>query len=67
MERYRFIVFDKHKVIIESREYLATNDDVAVRLAEGWRDSRGGHVWRSDKLIKQWKHGTMPERLGGTV
>lgn len=66
MEQYRFVVFDNHKIIVENRDYVATGDDIAIRLAEGWRDYRGGQVWRADKLIKQWKRGAMPigEGLG---
>lgn len=64
MKRYRFVVFDKHKVIVENRDYVATDDDIATRLAEGWRDHRGGQVWRADKLIRQWKRGAMPNRQG---
>jgi hypothetical protein len=53
--RYRFIVFDDNKVVITNRDFVATNDDVAVQLARGWRDRNGGQVWREDHLIKHWK------------
>ena len=56
-ERYRFVVLDGNKVNLLKREYLATDDDVAVRMAEGWRDDRGGQVWRGETLIKHWKRG----------
>lgn len=55
MEQYRFIVFDENKVNILNRDFLATDDDVAIRLAEGWRDHQGGQVWRGEKLVKHWK------------
>ena len=58
MERYRFIVFDRNKVNILNREFMAVDDDVAVRMAEGWRDDRGGQVWRAKSLVKHWKRGT---------
>ena len=64
MERYRFVVFDDLKVMVENRDFPATNDDVAVQLAEGWRDARGGQVWRGDKLIKQWKRGEVTIKDG---
>lgn len=54
MEQYKFIVFDENKVNILNREFVATDDDVAVRLADGWRDHRGGQVWRGEKLVKYW-------------
>jgi hypothetical protein len=55
LERYRFIVFDDHKVIADSRDYPASDDDTAIQLADGWRDDRGGQVWRGPKLLKHWR------------
>lgn len=59
MRRYRFIVFDEHKLIAESREFPAIDDETAIRVADGWRDIRGGQVWRESNLIKHWRHGSM--------
>jgi len=56
--RYRFIIFDDHKLIAESRNYPASNDDIAVRLADGWRDFRGGQLWRGASLLRHWRRGT---------
>jgi len=56
MKRYRFIVFDDNKVNIFNRDFLATDDEIAILMAEGWRDHRGGQVWRDDQLVKHWKH-----------
>ena len=55
MERYRFVVFDEHKVNILNREFVASDDDIAIRMAEGWRDDRVTQVWRGNKLIVQWQ------------
>lgn len=55
MERYRFMVFDENKVNVLSRDFLAIDDDVAIRMAEGWRDQQGGQVWRGANLVKHWK------------
>ena len=55
MERYRFVVFDEHKVNILNREFVASDDDIAIRMAEGWRDDRVTQVWRGHKLIVQWQ------------
>ncbi|HEV2593694.1 MAG TPA: hypothetical protein VGU01_00660 [Sphingomicrobium sp.] len=55
MERYRFMVFDENKVNVLSRDFFAADDDVAVRMAEGWRDQQGGQVWRGTNLVKNWK------------
>lgn len=54
MERYRFIVLDGNKVNIINRDFVAVDDEVAIQLADGWRDKRGGQVWRGDKLLKHW-------------
>ena len=54
-EHYRFIVFDDNKVNVLNRDFVAIGDDVAVRLADGWGDQRGGQVWRGETLIKHWK------------
>ena len=57
MERYKFVVLDGNKVNIFSRDFVATDDDVAVRLADGWRDQRGGQVWQDERLVMHWKAG----------
>ena len=57
MQRYRFIVFDEHKLIVEKREFPANDDQTAILVAAGWRDVRGGQVWRESKLIKHWRYG----------
>lgn len=57
MQRYCFIVFDEHKLIVEKREFPASDDQTAILVAAGWRDVRGGQVWRESKLIKHWRYG----------
>ncbi len=54
MERYRFIVLDGNKVNLLNRDFVAIDDEVAIQLADGWRDERGGQVWRGDQLVKHW-------------
>ena len=54
MQRYRFIVLDGNKVNVLSRDFPASDDDVAMRLAAGWLNERGGQVWRGDQLVKHW-------------
>jgi len=58
MQQYRFMVFDEHKLITESRDFWATDDETAVVLADGWRDACGGQVWSGSKLLKHWPRGT---------
>ena len=55
MDRYRFVVFDENNVNIVGREFVATDDEIAVRMAEGWRDNRDTQVWRGKKLIEKWQ------------
>ena len=55
MKHYRFRIFDGHGLLAEERQFHATNDDVAVRLAEGWRDNRAAEVWNTRNQIKRWK------------
>jgi hypothetical protein len=55
MKRYRFIVFDEHRLVVESRDFPATGDETAIRLADGWRDSHAAEVWHGPKLIKSWR------------
>lgn len=55
MERYRFVVFDKNRVNILNREFVASDDEIAIRMAEGWRDNRDSQVLRGKQLIKQWQ------------
>ena len=57
MQQYRFIVFDDFKLVADTRDFLATDDDTAVKLAEGWRESCGGQIWRGSKLLKEWNRG----------
>jgi hypothetical protein len=54
MERYRFIVLDGNKVSIVHRNFVATDDEVAIEVANGWRDERGGQVWRGEQLVTHW-------------
>lgn len=55
MKRYLFILFDDNKVNISNRDFVATDDAIAVLMAEEWRDHRGAQVWRDDQLVKHWK------------
>jgi hypothetical protein len=55
MQRYRFIVLDGNKVNVVNRDFVASDDDIAIRLASGWLDDRGGQVWRADQLVKHWR------------
>jgi len=55
VERYRFVVFDKNRVNILNREFVASDDEIAIRMAEGWRDNRDSQVLRGEQLIKQWQ------------
>ncbi len=54
MQRYRFIVFDEHKLAVDKRDFVATDDSTAVRVARGWIDGRGGQVWHGERLVKHW-------------
>ena len=58
MLRYRFIVFDEHKLLADNRDFPAANDETAIAVANGWRDVRGGQVWRDSKLLKHWPYGS---------
>lgn len=59
MQRYRFVVFDENRVNILNREFVASDDEIAVRMAEGWRDTRDSQVLRGKQLIKQWHRSGM--------
>jgi hypothetical protein len=54
MRRYRFRIFDGHGLVDEERQFQATNNDVAIRLAEGWRDHRAAEVLHANQRIKRW-------------
>ena len=54
MERYKFVVLDGHNVNVLHREFVATSDEVAIQLASGWIDVRGGQVWRDETVVKLW-------------
>jgi len=55
VDRYRFVVFDENNVNIVNREFVATDDEIAGRMAEGWRDNRDTQVWRGKNLIEKWQ------------
>ena len=59
MDCYRFVVFDKNRVNILNREFVASDHEIAVRMAEGWRDNRNCQVWHGETLIKQWQPNSM--------
>jgi hypothetical protein len=37
------------------RHFEAANDDVAVELANKWRNDRSAELWRSYRVIKHWR------------
>lgn len=54
MRRYRFRIIDGHNLIVEEREFPATDDHVAEQLAEGWRAGRRAELWCGERQLKRW-------------
>jgi len=54
MNRYRFIILDKGGYALEERIFQASDDAVAMQLAEGWRDGRPCEVLSDTKRLVRW-------------
>jgi hypothetical protein len=54
VRRYRLFLIDSTGKVHEEREFQATNDAVAVQLANGWRDHKPAELWNNDQRISRW-------------
>jgi hypothetical protein len=55
VERYRFILFNSDGTVADARNFPATNDDVAMKLADGWRGSERAELWCADRQVRKWR------------
>ena len=51
--RLYFLGDDGH--ITKSHEFLADNDEAAIKIAEGWREGRAVELWCRRRKVKSWK------------
>jgi hypothetical protein len=58
MRRYRLYIRADDKVI-EELDFPATDDVVAEKLVEGWRNRRAGELWCGDRQVRRWRLGAM--------
>jgi hypothetical protein len=47
-----FLDGDGH--ISRSHEYFAADDAAAIKIGEGWRESRSMELWSRDRKVKRW-------------
>ena len=52
---YRIYLFDGDgRSIVKSHEFFASDDEQAIKIAEGWREARKIELWERARLIKTW-------------
>ena len=58
MDRYRLYIFDKAgRTVAEEREFIAMDDVVASRMAEGWRSTNKAVLWCANREVTKWSTG----------
>jgi hypothetical protein len=59
MERYRLFILIGG-LVAEEREFPATDDAVAEKLALGWRNNRNAaELWCGNRQVRGWRQGTV--------
>lgn len=53
-EEYRLYFFNGGARIRYSHEFIADNDEAAIKIAEGWREGRKMELWNHDRMVKSW-------------
>lgn len=38
-----------------SHEFEASDDERAIRIAEGWREGRGAELWTGARKLRSWE------------
>ena len=51
---YRLFFFDGAAHIEKAHEYDTSDDQAAIRIAEGWREGRRMELWQRDRRVKVW-------------
>ena len=51
---YRLYFLDGAGHISKSHEFLAPDDDAAVKVAEGWREGRPMELWQRTRVVRRW-------------
>ena len=52
---YRLFFFNCDEGIERAHEFLADDDQVAIRIAEAWREERRMELWQRDRRVKRWE------------
>ena len=53
-QSYRLYFLDGAGHISKSHEFLAADDDAAVKIAESWREGRPMELWQHTRVVKRW-------------
>jgi len=54
VQSYRAYFFDRNGHIERGHEFMAEDDEAAIRVAEAWREGRTMELWQRDRLLKRW-------------
>lgn len=41
--------------ITKSHEFIADNDEAAIKVAESWREGRAVELWCRNRKVKSWE------------
>ena len=53
-QSYRLYFLDGAGHISKSHEFLAADDDAAIKVAEGWREGRAMELWQRTRVVRRW-------------
>ncbi len=51
---YRIFFYDGANRITNARDFEASDDDVAIRIAETWREGPRMDLWQRDRRVRCW-------------
>ena len=54
MLQYRLFFLDGLGHIFKSHEFMAADDEAAIKIAEGWREGRKQELWHRDRMVRRW-------------
>jgi hypothetical protein len=54
-QQYRLYFLDGLGHITHSHEFLAPDDQSAIKISEGWREGRRIELWQRARIVKRWE------------
>lgn len=52
---YRLYFFNGPGRFVMAHEFEAPQDEIAILIAEGWREGRGMELWQQNRKVRRWE------------